>query len=351
MTQVPQTKTFYYLIFSLFIIFTGGFITMKKSILTILFVAAVSFAMASPALAGPPVFHAAGSAAISHTHNGMGILAGGAGGKAISGGLGFYTYDGYGEVSDTGGKDKTKSTTFTATYQLDSSYVPSADFATGVGSQSGATGKVSASLDLDAITGHLDGQIAGITGEATSNGSGLHLPDPFYKTDGHTGGEASQFAVGGFYGNANAQSDRFFCWTFPGYADLNASVKTKGMSESDSYRFVTYDGWKTQTEGMGTNVFATTNVKASAGTSDFGWGSNAAIVGGYIAAGAVSASTHQEGASASANGSYGGMGTLGANYNGSAAGYTATQVTTSHGQVTSVVSQAGMTTSSSTTSN
>jgi len=264
-----------------------------------------------------------------------------------------------------------------------------------VGSVSEGVGVAGATLDLFIETkpdipgssGYAGGIIMGKAKQGTLNGSYIVLTNKF-DSAGFTGGVAGQGSKGHFFGVAFVGSSgdgedggyfysggeaggpgwyvkdngtpagkvKYFAnghpegnseWTFLGAtqtpvvihnAGLNADISMQGMSYSESYRYrMIGDGW--QTEGLGTNVGAMTDVVTSGN-----------VAGSFTAHGGATTLTVQNGAVAGAVGSYSGGGTLGSGYTGSAVGYSSTSTTTFTGMNGSVnTAAAGMKVSSQVT--
>lgn len=218
--------------------------------------------------------------------------------------------------------------------------------------------------------GFADGDMFGIAGEVTLNGSAV-TGSPRYPwvSEGYSAGVAGQLAVGGFQGDVGALSGPDFKYWDRGPrcscgryhngqwrtkdskagAGAGAEIEMTGSSYSASYRFLAEeDGAKL--EGMGTEVGAFTTVESYGYDYDWDKGlgcSNAHLQGGFIAAGGAASKTFQTvnggTAKATAVGVYTGKGTLGGNFYGSAEGYTRTSAMTMSGMNGSIMtSAAGM---------
>lgn len=274
--------------------------------------------------------------------------------------------------------------------------VPGADKSIGVGSSSSAVGVTSAEshirVDPDGklimgfiptAGGAVESTMFGVAGEATLNASGVKESPIFFDSEGYSVGIAGQAAVGGFVGAAGAISgpdytkkdcvlvrDRHgrydangnrvshnYCG--PRYswrkvytnvdseagAGMGANIEMAGSSYSESYRYVNGD-----TEGMGTNVGASTVVTSYGFDYDYAngklAGADAGVRGGFIAGGIVASRTQQTlnngQATANAVGTYVGAGKLGCDFYGNATGYTATSATPIGANGSIMQSSAGM---------
>ncbi|GAG52162.1 unnamed protein product, partial [marine sediment metagenome] len=173
-----------------------------------------------------------------------------------------------------------------------------------------------ARLDVAASTpsigvGGVAGDASGYARQTSHNlGGGLYA-------GGLTGGIAGQESAGGFGGKADAAVILFW----GGDAGFDASITQMGYSQTDTYK-ITGGG-----KGLGTSVYADTLVITTVGSYDNGI-AHADVDGGFEASGAVHSGTVQSRnggyASAEANGSYSGAGSLGNDYFGRASGYTET---------------------------
>ena len=193
-------------------------------------------------------------------------------------------------------------------------------------------------------------------------GGGILLAGPDQIGDGETFYRGGQSGDPGYYVKVkgkkknigkikyfpNGHPKKMSEWEFLGAEKVNGvdseiggarggTVFMSGVSMSESYRFQTVEGDAT-TEVMGTNVGAATRVTSELFVSGYkdgcaiGCGS---IRGGYLAGGVAASHTRMEyengHADAKAFGLYVGGGQIGSTYDGSAAGYTQTSITTVDG--------------------
>ena len=187
------------------------------------------------------------------------------------------------------------------------------------------------------------GVMGGVAAQGSIDGSIIGpSPKHFDHSTGVSAGVAAQGSLGGFYGAAGTG--------LYGEADVSANVDMYGQTYSASYRGVQGD-----TEYMGTNVSAKTEVQSdsdynrsglAAGVVDGGW-----KAGGIAAAGTVQL-TDSGLAKATAVGAYTASGSLGCDFNGAAVGSTFTSATQHEGFNGSIMhSEASMSVSSSANSN
>jgi hypothetical protein len=241
-----------------------------------------------------------------------------------------------GEVNTTAGA-LTNTTAYT--------WFPGAgDLSIGVGSYTlnqtflGADAKIKA--DPDFGLAFTDADMYGKTSQFSLNASGLGESPFFFRTDGFTGGIATQNSKGGFHGDAHAVD---FMMGKSG-AGMGAEIDMLGQTWSESYRYVDWNNGA-RTEGMGTVVGATTDVETNGYDYDWDKGifncTDADVHGGFNASGNVGAITVQDTRGgkgvATATGLYEGAGRLDDDYSGSAIGGTYTNITTVDGMKGSVV--------------
>lgn len=246
----------------------------------------------------------------------------------------------------------------------------SLDTAIGISNTTSSSASTEGALDItvDPYTGKkaggfVAGGMSGEVAQATVAASKATESPIHFDTTGDTKGIAVQGSQGEFEGTAFATAGRDKQgWDNKAGASVDASIETNGITNSESFRFVSGD-----TEGMGTTVFANTTVETDSNIELTGSerlrGNNshdnsfstANIDGDFSAAGGVATTTEQNltttntvgNASATAVGSYSGSGKLGSNYNGVAAGTTLTTITTAPGVEGAVISSsAGMSVSS-----
>lgn len=206
------------------------------------------------------------------------------------------------------------------------------------------------------------GDIAGLGGQFTLNGSVMVTNPNTMDSNGITGGLAGQGSIGWFEGDVFVMAGGMDMYGYCGYhhrdnkakASIEAEIIMNGYSYSESGRFIIF-GEDSKTEGLYTAVGAGTTIETTVKKRewDHGWGSyaNADIYGGYIVVGGAASKTIQFNenglATAGAQGVYYGAGSLGTNYEGSAIGYTQTTLTTFDGMNGTIASSAaGMTVTS-----
>jgi hypothetical protein len=222
-----------------------------------------------------------------------------------------------------------------------------ADRSIGVGSMSQAEAVTQGHIDVFADAdwpnrwrdwknnGEATGGFVGGAAQGTLDGSLIGESPIFFDTTGFSGGIAGQGSIGNIEGGALAGSCLLNCYG-PSSASADAGITMAGNSYSESYRYVNFPERGVKTEGMGTNVGATTEITSYGNDSGLAFTS-----GGFDAAGGVAAMTVQNGpglsgAAATAVGSYTGSGQLNCNYNGSVNGSTYTSVTTYDGMKGSI---------------
>ena len=220
-------------------------------------------------------------------------------------------------------------------------------FTPGLGDVSIGVGTASTS---EAVTGaHIDVAVDGFIGAAAADADGFaaqgnlsmsSVDDSpiFFNSVGSSDGVAGQVAFGSF--DADVAAD-----TFIGSADASADVNIGmvGTSYSESYRFADWTA-SGKTEGMGTNVGASTNIMTSTDTdTNRNWFSyaDADVDGGAQAFGGTQAETVQftgtGAAIAQTEGAYSGGTSVGGNYLGTATGYTNTSATKVNGMNGSIM--------------
>jgi len=237
-------------------------------------------------------------------------------------------------MSEAGGETRTISETFD----------PGPGKNIGVRSQTDTRAITAGSLEVGAVgAAEAAGVIGGVAAQGSIDGS-IIGPSPKYfdHSTGVSAGVAAQGSLGGFYGAAGTG--------LYGEADVSANVDMYGQTYSASYRGVQGD-----TEYMGTNVSAKTEVQSDSDYNRSGLATGI-VDGGWKAGGIAAAKTVQVTdsgyAKANAVGNYSASGDLGCDFNGAAVGSTFTSATQHVGFNGSIMrSEAEMSVSSTPASN
>lgn len=322
---------------------------MKKKIFGVLFAAMLVFGMVGAVNAGCvgpdcsgqgnfdiDVFAAGGGVDTDFVTGNGGYAGGISGAGGVAGGSAngtVWNADAYGDLGVTAGG---LTDTYNGTYDPTSG----ADYSNGLASMSFSQAETTGNGVVGVDTGWAAGtsmSLYGLAAQGSANCAGIHgYNHPAARTTGGSHGEVAQGSAGGFLGAGFATSG------FGGdaAAAMGAEIFMNGSTFVGSYRYADLNNG-VQTEGMGTNLAATTNLTSSKYTATEGCLAGAGIGGGWVAGGAGQSVTQQVAnggiALSTANGSYSGAGGLGCNYNGYLNGGTHTSITTVDGMNGSIV--------------